>query len=524
QEVLIRSQQGRALGRDLGRWRRELLRDLAPHLLQALDGLARLGVESAQRVRVVLGLGCHVADLCERGAQRHEATDAEQLGEVGDAVVLVVVRRARGFGKKSHLVVVAHRTQRRAGERRHFLGAPPHHVHPSIASGTPALTVPRRPSVPWAQTRHEGALTRRDMTTSHTTLRRLAISLVPVLFVAGLAGSCVPHPTESDPLAQYYKQDLAFGSCAEFATTALEDLVFDAVEEAECAYLQVPVDYEDPRGETAQVAVTRLAADGNPIGSLVVNPGGPGGSGLLQGVVADANLAGTPITENFDIIGMDPRGVGASTPSADCVSDESADQGGNLFPQAALQGSWSAERTQELVERCAEASGGENFLANVGTRDAARDLDVLREVLGDEKLSYLGQSYGTRLGAVYAEMFPENVRALVLDGAADPTLGTVERRITQYTGVQAAVDSMATDCSKEEDCILGTDPDQAVEKFQSITRPLIDEPITTAAGRTVDYNVAVGAVTAGLYNSEQWPDVLAGIEELAAGRADTLLA
>jgi len=362
------------------------------------------------------------------------------------------------------------------------------------------------------------------MTTRHTTLRRLAISMVPVLFVAGLAGSCVPHPTESDPLAQYYKQDLAFGSCAEFATTALEDLVFDAVEEAECAYLQVPVDYEDPRGETAQVAVTRLAADGNPIGSLVVNPGGPGGSGLLQGVVADANLAGTPITENFDIIGMDPRGVGASTPSADCVSDESADQGGNLFPQAALQGSWSAEQTQELVERCAEASGGENFLANVGTRDAARDLDVLREVLGDEKLSYLGQSYGTRLGAVYAEMFPENVRALVLDGAADPTLGTVERRITQYTGFQAAFDSMATDCSKEEDCILGTDPDQAVEKFQSITRPLIDEPITTAAGRTVDYNVAVGAVTAGLYNSEQWPDVLAGIEELAAGRADTLLA
>lgn len=148
---------------------------------------------------------------------------------------------------------------------------------------------------------------------------------------------------------------------------------------------------------------------------------------------------------------------------------------------------------------------------------------MLRAVLGDDKLSYLGQSYGTRLGAVYAEMFPENVRAMVLDGAIDPQQRTFDRRIDQFTGFQRSFDEMAAACAVTPDCPLGTDPGEAVENFQDIVRPLIDDPIVTADGRVLDFDAAYGAVTAGLYDSSVWPVITAGIAEVQAGQADTML-
>jgi len=353
--------------------------------------------------------------------------------------------------------------------------------------------------------------------------------MLPAVLVLVLgACSAPPAPDEAEAgaagLERFYEQELDFGPCADYATTQLEAETYEVVTPAECARLEVPIDYEDPEGETAQIAVMRLAAAEEPVGSLVVNPGGPGGSGLMQTVNAAVGLDGTAIPEQFDIVGFDPRGVGASTPTVDCVSDAESDEGGNIFPQASIQGTWTAEDVEQVTQACVEGTGSEDLLSNIGTRDVARDMDVLREALGDEKLSYLGQSYGTRLGAVYGEMFPESVRAMVLDGAVDPTLGTAERRVTQYAGFQRAFDEMATACAAEADCVLGEDPDRAAERFQEIVRPLIDTPATTESGREVDFNLAVGAVISGLYASSSWPTVLEGIAELEEGRGDILVA
>jgi len=230
-----------------------------------------------------------------------------------------------------------------------------------------------------------------------------------------------------------------------------------------------------------------------------------------------------PVTKQFDLIGFDPRGVGASTPALDCFTDaereadrlvNSLNSGGKDYTEA---------ENRQLYRNCAERSGGEDVLAHVGTRDVVRDMDVLRAVLGDEKLSFLGASYGTRLGAIYAETFPRNVRALVLDGAIDPTLGTTARRVALFAGFQHAFENMAAYCAQSPTCPLGEDAQQATAAFQQIVRPLIDHPITTPDGRQVTYTAVVDGVTTGLYGEVGWRAVILALTELKAGGGKTLL-
>lgn len=178
----------------------------------------------------------------------------------------------------------------------------------------------------------------------------------------------------------------------------------------------------------------RIPARGERIGSLVINPGGPGGPALFSAAAMALSPGAIRLTDRFDIVGLDPRGVGASQPAIGCYTDTEADHGAYLLTTQGTSAQWTEQDTKHIVERCAEMSGGADVLASIGTRDAARDIDVLRAVLGDEKLTFLGQSYGTRLGPVYAEQFPQNVRAMLLDGAMDPTTGTFERRLGTYTG------------------------------------------------------------------------------------------
>jgi len=354
----------------------------------------------------------------------------------------------------------------------------------------------------------------------------LAAALIPV---ALLLSACTTPPapdtsmTASD-LDRFYDQEVQFESCEDYAVTELQATTFAAVTRAECARLTVPIDYDHPDDGTTELAVTRMAANGEAKGSVAVNSGGPGGSGQLQAIIASVGFKDTPITEHYDIVGIDPRGVSASSPAIDCFSDDQNDETGIAFPAGVLQGSWTAADTKKIADECIERTGSEQFLAEVGTPNVARDMDILRAVLGDEKLTYIGQSYGTRLGAVYAEMFPSKVRALVLDGAQDPTLQTAERKVTQYAGFQRSFDLMADACTQEPDCVLGQDRDSALQRFQEIVRPLIDSPASTSSGRAVDFNTAIGAVIGGLYQSTTWPDVQAGIAELTQGKGDTLLA
>lgn len=359
---------------------------------------------------------------------------------------------------------------------------------------------------------------------AHKTYLLLSGALILIL------SACVPITPEqsSDPqrvptgLERYYNQELLFESCEDYATTDANAKAF-ANDLFECARLEVPLDYGNPSGRTAQIALLRIPAQGTPIGSLLLNPGGPGFSGMGHTLLVAASLGDHPITEKFDLIGFDPRGVGASTPALDCFTDSERDADVILSTLNSGVEDYTEDETRQLYERCAERSGGEDVLAHVGTRDVVRDMDVLRAVLGDEKLTFLGQSYGTRLGAIYAEVFPQNVRAMVLDGAMDPTTGTAERRLVQFEGFQHAFDNMAAFCAQTPDCPLGTDPEQATVAFQQLLQPLIDTPIVTTDGRKLTYTAVLDGLILSLYSEAGWPAAIKGIAELKAGNGDTLM-
>jgi len=352
-----------------------------------------------------------------------------------------------------------------------------------------------------------------------------AVAAASVLVLAGCTTAAPDdqgEPTETG-LEQYTEQALEFGPCDPSIAGSQPPVpeIVDAAERAECAMLTVPMDYENPEGETIELAVARIAATGEErIGSVVLNPGGPGGQATTFAPLVAAVWEGGPVTERFDIVGFDPRGVGLSRPAVDCYSDEERDAD---VPLSAL-GEWTEEGAREIVDKCAAGTGSEEVLAHLGTRDVARDMDILRAALGDDKLTFAGVSYGTRLGAVYAEMFPRNVRALVLDGAVDPTKSTGERRVQLSEGLQASFQRFADYCATQADCPLGTDPAQATTEVQELLQPLVGEPLTAADGREVGFLAAGEGIVAGLYAEASWPAIMTGLSELRAGRPDALLA
>jgi pimeloyl-ACP methyl ester carboxylesterase len=293
---------------------------------------------------------------------------------------------------------------------------------------------------------------------------------------------------------------------------------------AECGLLSVPVDYSKPDGDVARLAMIRFKATGNNrIGSLVINPGGPGESGVEAAVSTLPSIPDS-VRERFDLVGFDPRGVASSTPAVWCNSDADNDR-----LRADPQVDYTPEgvehienETRAFIQRCVDKSG-ENFLANVGTANVARDLDAIRESLGDDKLTYLGYSYGTRIGSAYAEAFPDKVRAMILDGAVDPNADPIEADIRQAAAFQQAFDNYAADCAKSPDCPLGTDPAKAVEVYKSLVDPLVETPAKTDDPRGLSYSDAIVGTIMTLYSPNLWRHLTTGLTELEQGRGDTML-
>ena len=187
----------------------------------------------------------------------------------------------------------------------------------------------------------------------------------------------------------------------------------------EQGYLEVPRDYSDPTAGTFRLYLVRHLADtADRIGSLLVNPGGPGFGGSILAMVAD-QVYGDDLIRSFDIIGWDPRGTGLSEPAVDCFDDyDHFYAGTDITPDDPAERQQLVDLAQELADSCVERSG--DVLPYIGTNNSARDMDAIRQALGEDTISYFGFSYGSELGAVWATLFPDTVRAAVLDGAADP--------------------------------------------------------------------------------------------------------
>lgn len=218
----------------------------------------------------------------------------------------------------------------------------------------------------------------------------------------------------------------------------------------ECATLVVPLDHTDPGGEMIDIAVARVVSTGTDrIGSLVFNPGGPGGSGV-EFLDQVAVFTPSTVAARFDLVSFDPRGVGASS-SIEC--DLEIDDNITLLEAGDDEG-WDELVAESAAREDDCDADGQRLALYAGTNNAARDLDLLRAALGDEQLSYVGYSYGTRLGSTYAELFPENVRALVLDAAVKPTSDLFEVGLGQAAGFDRALENFATACDGDEDCIL----------------------------------------------------------------------
>ncbi|PND59372.1 alpha/beta hydrolase [Mycobacterium sp. ENV421] len=293
---------------------------------------------------------------------------------------------------------------------------------------------------------------------------------------------------------------------------------------AECGKIAVPVDYAKPDGPAATLALIRFPATGQKIGSLIINPGGPGESGIEAASSIVENLPSS-VRQGFDMVGFDPRGVGSSTPALWCNSDADNDRL-RADPQVdySPKGVEHIENeTKAFVQRCVDKMG-KDFLENVGTANVAKDLDALRAAVGDDKLTYLGYSYGTRIGSAYAEAYPDKVRAMILDGAVDPNADPIQADIDQAAAFQQAFNDYAADCVKDPSCPLGNDADKAVDVYRSLVDPLVDRPLPTSDPRGLGYSDAIIGTIMALYSPNLWRHLTQGLTEMTRGRGDTMLA
>ena len=302
-------------------------------------------------------------------------------------------------------------------------------------------------------------------------------------------------------LEKFYKQKLAWAPCKDKP-------------QMQCADVKVPLDYKKPGDKTITVAMAKVpAANGKPIGSLFVNPGGPGESGIDLVSGAD-KIFSKALRDQYDIVGFDPRGVGSST-AVDCVSD--AELGKYLdseFDLSTPEGK-KAEKAQaeKFAKGCKDKSG--DLLAHVGTESAARDLDVLRGLVGDKKLNYFGFSYGTSLGGMYANLFPKKTGRLVLDGALDPQFGGARMGYEQTIGFEKAFERYAEYCVKGGNCPLGSSVDAAKKKMRALFDQAFKKPFPTAdPKRPLNRNMLKYGVMLAMYSTAYRPYLDTGLSQL----------
>lgn len=335
-------------------------------------------------------------------------------------------------------------------------------------------------------------------------VRAAAVVLAAVTVIAGCttAGSSPvrpPAPSDTaeitaaptDNLARYYSQHLAWTAC---------DGTF------QCADLTVPIQYADPAKGDLTIKVLRAPAKDQKdrIGSLVVNPGGPGGSGVRYAQDAD-RIVGPSVRKYFDVVGFDPRGVGESDP-VDCLTDHQLDQflGTDPTPDDHAEQEQLLGEARDMANGCEEHNKA--LLPYVSTEDAAKDMDVLRAALGEPQLNYLGKSYGTFLGATYAEHFPKKVGRFVLDGVVAPDLTGAEMAKGQAEGFELATRTYMQDCIDQGGCPFGSTVDQGMQWLRDFLGRLDAQPIRSGDTAVPELNEAWASlgIAAAMYDQGSW--------------------
>lgn len=353
--------------------------------------------------------------------------------------------------------------------------------------------------------------------------RRGRIGAVAATLVALLAlTGCVPTflspakpvstPTGEDvheALVPFYTQVLEWEQCGDGLG---------------CATATAPLDWENPEAGEIDLALVRHVATGDRLGSLLVNPGGPGGSGY--DFIADSldYAVGEPLKERFDIVGFDPRGVGRSSAVTCYDAAQMDDYLYGIVPAERGSDAWvEAVGTAAAAfgEACSENTG--ELLGEVDTVSAARDLDLLRAILGDEQLNYLGYSYGTFLGATFADLYPDKVGRLVLDGAIDPSASEAEVSEAQAVGFEQALRAYLEDCLSTAECPFDGSADAAMGEIGRLLASVDASPLRGTDGRMVGADTLLTAIIYPLYSAESWPYLSEMLESVMFGQADIAL-
>jgi pimeloyl-ACP methyl ester carboxylesterase len=328
------------------------------------------------------------------------------------------------------------------------------------------------------------------------------VVMAALFTVAGCAGG-LPEPVtlppvsasvKSDPaLAGYYAQPVAWADCSGIGR--------------QCATVTVPRDYAHPDAGSIELALARVPArdPDRRIGSLVINPGGPGLS-AVQALDGAVQVISPEVRDVFDLVGLDPRGVGGSTP-VDCVSDAELDawRSPGYDLQAPDGPARRAADAAAIAAGCARDAA--DMLAHVDTVSAARDLDIVRAAIGDDRLTYLGVSYGTELGARYAGAFAQRVGRMILDAGLDPTMDDTQRTLGLAAGFESALDRYVTYCLNSAGCPLPKPSAAAVDRVRALLADLAGQPLPTGTARDLSSALAVGGLMQGVADAQAWPDL-----------------
>jgi pimeloyl-ACP methyl ester carboxylesterase len=345
-------------------------------------------------------------------------------------------------------------------------------------------------------------------------LKSAKIPIVLALFATSVIASVNLMQNEKlENTQDYYSQQLSWTQC--YSTF-------------QCAELKVPVDYDDFTKGSFDIAVIKYEAldKKNRFGSLVVNPGGPGASGFDYAYSAEY-LFSPNVLKRYDIVGFDPRGVARSSPIR-CLNGKETDAAiaSDSYPDNDEEFEATLIEARSFINKCIDKN--KNLMA-YGTENTARDMDLLRVALGDEELNFMGKSYGTYLGTLYAYLFPDKVGRMVLDGAIDPSISTFQQSLAQAVGFDTALKAFVEDCSKRRMCTLSKNKSSALEEIKALFAKAKEQPIRTqktaeSDGRPATESIVVIGTASALYDSETgWPLLRKAIKEAQAGFGDTFL-